>query len=64
MAIGGPFEHAADQVRPAVPDGQADPGPLGVGVEMRGPLAGQIRQEEEPLGARARRRAASSVSRT
>src|SRR4051794_4786830 len=37
---GGPFDHASDEVRPAVPDGQADPGPLGVGVEMRGPLAG------------------------
>ena len=32
-------------------DGQADPGALGVGVEVRGALAGQVGQEEEPLGA-------------
>ena len=34
---------------PAVADGQADPGPLGVGVEVGGPLAGQVGQEEQPL---------------
>ena len=51
--VGGPFEHGADQVRPAVADGQADPAPLGVGVEVGGPLAGQVGQEEQALGARA-----------
>ena len=35
----------------AVADGQADPGSLGVGVEVRGPLAGQIGKEEQTLGA-------------
>ena len=51
-----PFEDAADQVRPAVADGQADPAALGVGVEVRGPLARQVGQEEQPLGARAGQR--------
>ena len=50
---GRPFEQAADHVGAAVADGQADPGPLGVGVEVGRSLAGQVGQEEQPLGARA-----------
>ena len=47
---GGALEHAADQMRPPVPDGQADPRALGVGVEVGRPLAGHIGEEEQPLG--------------
>ena len=47
-----PFEHGPDHVGSAVADGQADPGPLGVGVVIGGAFAGQIRQEEQALGAR------------
>ena len=47
---GRTLEHAADHVRPAVADGQADPGPLGIRVEMGRALARQVGEEEQPLG--------------
>ena len=37
-----------------MPNGQANPPPLGVGIEVRGPFTGQVGQEEEALRARAR----------
>ena len=49
--VGRPFEHRSDQMLSAVADGQADPAAAGVGVEVRGALAGQVGQEEQPLGA-------------
>ena len=52
---GRPLHHRADQVRPAVADGQADPAAPGVGVEVRGALAGQVGQEEQALGSPGRR---------
>ena len=57
----GSLEHGADQVRPAMPNGQANPTPLGVGIEVRGPFTGQVGQEEEALPGPAR---AASALRT
>src|SRR5699024_909128 len=51
-AVGDAFQQGADQVRAGGAGGEADPGAAGGGVGVGAALAGEVGQEEQPLGPR------------